>query len=282
MSYHILLHQCKISYNTLVGGRKMFQTIFGAIIGIITSYVFYIVSRTRSRINYQTSNLQIIGNISLKLPQDFEVTMSGVKINSLHKSQIVVWNGGNTTITGDSIVKDDPLRIVFSPGTKIFDFNITALSRKVNKFVIKNFNSDITENELLLDFDFMDKKDGVMIEVLHTESIKEPILNGTIKGLKNGIKNKGQINYLEQNQKINRLKNLFNLLIGLISSLIIGTALYILIFVFGDSFKNESAIMNYLSLVIGVFIPIVCLSNGFFINKRKFPKSINNLKDFKD
>lgn len=260
----------------------MVQTILGAIIGIITSYIFFAISRTRSRINYQTSNLQIIGNISLKLPQDFEVTVAGVKINSLQKSQIVIWNGGNTTITGENIVKEDPLKIVFSPGTKIFDINITGLSRKVNKFTVRHLRNDLTENEILLNFDFLDKEDGIMIEVLHTESAQEPKLIGTIKGLKNGIKNKGQINYFEQNKKKSLLKAAFNWLIALIASFLIGTILYYLIITLGENIKNKPALMNYFSCVIGVFIPLVSIYNGFyFSNKRKFPKSIKNVKDIK-
>ena len=257
----------------------MIQTIIGAIIGIVTSYVFYIISRTRSRLNYQTSNLQIIGNISLKLPQDFEVTVAGVRINSLQKSQIVIWNGGTTTITGDNIVDSDQLKIVFGPETKIFDANITGQSRKVNKFTVEI--DDIDENELLLNFDFLDKKDGVIIEVLHTDNKFEPKISGTIKGLQNGIKYKGQISYLDYNKKLSRSKYLVFFGIILLATILIGTLVYFMAITLAKNIDEVPGFMSYVAFNLGVVIPVFIIISGlYFLNKRKFPKSIKKIIDF--
>lgn len=172
----------------------MLQNIVFTGIGILVSLLLYLLAKPKARLNYQTTNLQIIGNISLKLPEDFEVTLSGERIESLHKSQLIIWNGGTSTINGIDVTVDDPLRVVFDAGTKIFNVSLTGLSRSINKFEA-NVNRG-KDNEVDLRFDFLDKRDGVIIDILHTESQKSPKILGTIKGL-DGIKNKGQLEYLK-------------------------------------------------------------------------------------
>lgn len=170
--------------------------IIGGLIGVITTYAF----TTRSKLYYQVSKLQIIGNIGLNLPDEFEVTVAGKRINNLQKSQIIIWNGGTSTIMGDKIVKEDHLRLVFDASTNILDVNITGLSRKVTKFTAEK---DMTrENEVILEFDFLDRKDGVIIEILHTNSNSDVKLDGTIRGLRKGIKFKGYIDYFNTSKKI--------------------------------------------------------------------------------
>lgn len=254
----------------------MLGTIVGILFGILVGYFFYVLQRSRSRLNYQTSNLQIIGNISLKLPNEFEVTVAGVRIDSLQKSQIVIWNGGTTTINGADIVAEDYLKIVFGSSTRIFSVNVTALSRKVNKFTAEK--DSLLDNEVILNFDFLDRKDGVIIEVLHTDSEKEPRITGTIKGLINGIKHKGMINYLDIDKKKRWVRVLRSFGIPLFAALLVGSALYALIVVFREKFIGESNLLNYISMVLGCFIAFIIIFNNLSLFKRKFPRTIKDIR----
>jgi len=253
----------------------MLGTIVSILFGVLVGYFFYVLQRSRSRLNYQTSNLQIIGNISLKLPSEFEVTVAGVRIESLQKSQIVIWNGGTNTINGTDIVVEDYLKIVFGSSTKIFSVNVTALSRTVNKFTAEK--DSLVNNEVILKFDFLDPKDGVIVEILHTNSNAEPKIMGTVKGLKNGIKYKGQINYLNRNKKKRWLRILQFWGFPLIAALILGSALYALIVVFREIFIGESNLLNYVTMVLGCFIPFIFMFNNLFLFKRKFPRNIKDI-----
>ncbi|MEO2261188.1 hypothetical protein ABGV43_30220 [Paenibacillus amylolyticus] len=252
----------------------MLQTLIGAGIGAIISCFFYILARNRSRINYQTSNLKIIGNLSLNLPEDFEVTLSGERIESLYKSQIIIWNGGTTTINGSDIVKDDPLTVVFGPGTKIFNISVVGESREINKFNCRV--SPSRENECQLNFDFWDKKDGVVLELLHTESPEQPKIKGTVKGLVNGIKSKGQVEYIKNQKKLKWKSVLLSLGVLLILTLILS------IFIVSLSQSLQNITEKY-SLLLGFTLTFIGLFSGFVIIvivtflstvKKKYPRSI--------
>jgi len=258
----------------------MFQTFVGIVFGIITSYVFYLIGRTRARISYQTSKLQIIGNINLKLPEDFEVTVAGVRVDSLQKTQFVIWNGGTTTISGDEIVKDDRLRVVFGLSTKILDYNIIGLSREVNKFTVEvNENAEF---ELLLNFDFLDRKDGVIIEVLHTDSIIDPELKGTVKGLVNGIKNKGRIDYIKTDKRKSII--FWRWGIPLLTGSLVGTILFFLVISLADELKDPQSfnrLATYCGFILGTSFPILLVFNDFQLFKKKFPRSIKEVNQHK-
>lgn len=250
----------------------MLQTLLGAGLGLIIAFVFYLMARTRSRINYQTSNLQIIGNVSLNLPQDFGVMLAGEKIENLHKSQIIFWNAGTTTIHERDIVQEDPLKVVFSPHTKIFDINVGAVSREVNKFIVNRNESN--ENEIILTFNFLDKKDGAMIEILHTESSIEPKITGSVKGLVDGIRHKGQIEYLNFNKRESWIIFIVKLGVPLIASLAIAGLVMFLIMFLKDSINEMSKVGSYISVVIGLYIPFLLFFNNFAFFRKKFPRSI--------
>ncbi|MEK4276491.1 hypothetical protein [Paenibacillus sp. FSL R7-0026] len=253
----------------------MLQNMIFTGIGLLASLLFFLLSKSKARLNYHTTKLQIIGNVSLKLPGDFEVTLSGERIESLHKSQLIIWNGGTSTINGTDITKDEPLKVVFDSGTKIFNVSLTGLTREINKF--KATSSENTGNEVELTFDFLDKKDGVLIDVLHTESRLGPRIMGTIKGL-DGIVNKGQIDYIDiKNQKKIKWKSYF-LTIGIISifSLILSG-------LFVTTAVSLGGIMEKYSTVIAVIVAF----SSFFVTflaifiikvyepfKKKYPKHL--------
>ncbi|WP_340031143.1 hypothetical protein NSQ20_25550 [Paenibacillus sp. FSL K6-1122] len=243
--------------------------VLGTLLGAVVTYIFYLIQRNRSRICYQTSNLKIIGNLDLNLPQDFEVTLSGERIESLYKSQIIVWNDGTNTIHKTDITEEDQLRVVFDTRTKIFDVSLVGCTREINKneaFVLEG-------TEVTITFDFWDKKDGIVLDILHTESKTEPKIKGTVKGLINGIKNKGQIDYIKKKEKSGVL-----LLIHVISSLMISTVIALFFMYFYYLIRETDKYMSYFQVFTSVFIgsyiaSFVGFANIFSLRKR-FPRTI--------
>lgn len=57
--------------------------------------------------------------------------LSGEKIESLYRSQVIVWNVGKDTINKNDITKDDPLRVEFDPKTRIFNVDLVGCSREI-------------------------------------------------------------------------------------------------------------------------------------------------------
>lgn len=247
----------------------MLLTVIGAVLGTILTILVSYFTRNKARIGYQTSNLKIIGNLGLNLPQDFEVTLSGEKIESLYRSQVIVWNDGKNTINRTDITKDDPLRVVLDSQTKIFNVSLVGCSREINK--AEAF--DVDGNEVEISFDFWDKKDGVVLDILHTESKSEPIIKGTVKGLVNGIKNRGQIEYIKKIKKP-WLLLLLSLSAPLLISILIAVLFVYVFYVFKETSTDMSYLNVFISVFIGAFIASFIGFAKFFSFKKKFPRTI--------
>jgi len=250
----------------------MIGTIIG-IIGIVLAVIFYFKSKPVSRINYQTSNLKIIGNISLKLPTDFEVTLSGEKIESLYKSQVIIWNGGTTTLYGKDIVEEEPLRVVFDKDTIIFNVAVVGESRKANKFnaTVDDANKDVVK----LSLDYLNRNDGVLLEILHTESTVDPKVIGELKGLSNGIKGKGKVDYVGAPPRKLWLRFLIiRVAIPLVFSLAVSAVLLFLFKIISESAVKQSNFSVFLSVAMGLFFGTSGVTELNHMFKKRYPRSI--------
>jgi len=111
-------------------------------------------------------SIRLIGKQEQGLPSDVQIKYKGEVVSRLTITKIWVWNNGKETIYGNRVVEDDPLRYRFDSDTQILQIYVLAGSRTVNKF-----NANISpnkKNEFLYTFDFLDPRDGALIEILHT------------------------------------------------------------------------------------------------------------------
>ena len=155
------------------------------IAGIIASFVFYIRSKEHARPVFRSGNIPLIGGKTPLLPADVDVVYKGEKVQALAKTYISFWNAGRKTILGSEVVSADPLRFeADDPEVKILSARIIRVTRDVDQAEL-----EVTENIVLLKFDFFDPKDGVTLEVIHTGIGRRVYCRGTIRGIPQGIKN---------------------------------------------------------------------------------------------
>lgn len=176
-------------------------------IGICLATLFYFRGRMIKRLAYQVRGSHLIGGQDAELPAEVKVTFNGIGVPLLGKTTIILWNDGNTTLQGNDITGTDPLRIEFSDDCQILEAKISKITRPIISFQL--VKDPAKANCVICTYDFLDKNDGVKIELLHTSVSNDLKVKGTIRGIPEGCSNLGKIpiSNIEINRKSRQFKN---------------------------------------------------------------------------
>ena len=166
-----------------------------SVFGIFFSIYTWIANKEKKQISYMINTYEIVRAGKNVIPE-FEISYSGQIIDDLTVTRFAIWNSGNRLLNSNDIVDTKPLSIASNDdGPNILNASIIKRSEESNKFIVDKKSSHCAE----IKFDYMDKQDGIIVQILHTGSAKDISLSGLIKGgkkLKNaekritGIKNK--------------------------------------------------------------------------------------------
>lgn len=216
------------------------------IIGVIVSYYFY--KRQQSNPVYQTKTIKIIDNFNDNKLEDIKIIYKNKNVQRVLRSYITFWNCGDKTIYGKDIVEKDKLRIVFSDCSKdgeIIYSKIVKKNRDVNDFTIMPEK----DNEIIINFDFIDCNDGVVIEVVHSFTESSISLQGTIRGISKDINYYGSIedSYFYSKKAIIEEIFLFSFISILIFSIFYGSNLNTL-----KLWNPAAALILFLILILAV------------------------------
>lgn len=162
-----------------------------SIIAIPLAISTYVLSRKRTKMAYVHLGEHLLGSASDALPPGIVVEYVGLSIPRLTKTVLVLWNSGEATVSGSDIVEKDPLRLAVGDDGEILSVAVLKASRPVNDFQVLPTRS-LVRNEVRISFDYLDSKDGAVIEVLHTSSDRKPLIKGNVRGLPHGVKHLGQ------------------------------------------------------------------------------------------
>jgi hypothetical protein len=210
------------------------------------AYIFY-----KKSLRLKLPMYEVYTNI---LVQDGVSQMSGLdilyksrRVPVLSVSKVVFWNAGSDTLENSDIVKANPIRICCAGDIQLLDAEVLSANNKSSQFLIELAHS---ENEALIKFDYLDKDQGGVIQVVHTGLRSSDLaVIGDIKGAK--LK---KIRTTDFTEPLRKLLDATYIFLGLSMSF---GGIYILL-------PAESLI-----LFRGVFVPIVaglfgCYSVLFF------------------
>jgi hypothetical protein len=108
---------------------------------------------------------------------------------------MAIWNPRWAIVDGADIAESDPLRITFR-GADVLDGRVVTQTRPAI-----SFTADTHDGDCFINFDFLDRHDGVVLELLHTAGeTARPSVQGTIKGLPAGVSYYGELNSTSQKQ----------------------------------------------------------------------------------
>ncbi|MDP5145320.1 hypothetical protein ORI98_02550 [Shewanella sp. ULN5] len=197
--------------------------VIGIILGIFGIFS-YRISKSVAKPSYQKSSLRLIGRNEDNLPKDVKVTYKGNEVDRLTKTTLTIWNNGTETLDGSDVVDSDPLLISFKENDKILSYKILKKTKDANAFSL--INCEDATNKLRLEFEYLDPKDGVVIELLHDSEERYPTFSGTIKGLPSGFVDQGRV----MQRKRNNLKGPLKILLDrpklvFVTAIVIGLAM---------------------------------------------------------
>jgi len=156
------------------------------IAGLILSVVgiplsIYLARRGRERpdIRHLTDFDVVISPEDALLNRGLSMKFGGHSINTVSRTIFAIWNQKGSTVLGTDVVPSDRLRLQLEPKDSVLRARLISFSRTQIKAALVT-NPD-KNNQVVVDFDFLDPGDGMIVEVLH-EGPKRPSIEGTIRG----------------------------------------------------------------------------------------------------
>jgi hypothetical protein len=160
-------------------------------VSLVAAYYFYVRSQQCPRLSVRKNSHLIVGR-----PEDekseIEISFQGRRVGRISKEIIVIWNSGNTILSGDQIVANDPLRIVLPEnGEMLGSPEVIKESRAVNS--VRVVLREDSLHEAVCIFDFLEPGEGAIIKALHTGRGKVEV-KGTLRGMPKGVSDHGWLN----------------------------------------------------------------------------------------
>ncbi len=173
---------------------------------IITILLFFIGSRERKP-TYAIKSFNIVESFS-NIVKSMKMLYEDEQIENLTVTKIAILNRGRKSIRREDVSTSEPIQIHISEGYKILDAKFISIIEKANQF---NIRLTKDRSHFIVDFEYMDKDQGVVIQMFHTGLSDEDIeISGKFKEAKPF---KRQVtptiyDFIPMGEKINR--NLFN------------------------------------------------------------------------
>ncbi|WP_350357375.1 hypothetical protein [Paraburkholderia fungorum] len=114
------------------------------------------------------------------------VTHNGKPVERLTRSHIRLWNAGRKAIRPSDVVGANPLRVSY-PGAALLELKVLHATDDA-----VGFRPKADGDGWLIEFDYWEGRNGVVLEALHTSSYVVPKLTGSVDGLR-PIKRLGRI-----------------------------------------------------------------------------------------
>ncbi len=145
--------------------------------------------RSKSRMAYQLHDFTVIGQPNVTNLGDIKILFNNVAVPRVVVTQLAVWNTGNTVVKGKEIVESDPLTIHFEDGAMILHAQRVTATQEVNDFRIRVSEHD--RSRALLEFDYLNGRDGAKFQIIHTGGNGKAKVTGSIRGIPKGVENWG-------------------------------------------------------------------------------------------
>ena len=151
-----------------------------AIIAIV-SFIYAIICQQKNKEKKEFSFCLKSNHLIRGKRSKFEklsITYDGQQIEDLCVSKFTVWNSGNRTLNRTDMVESKELTISVTDECRILDVELIACSDETNGFSVKIEN----EHTVKVLFEYADKKDGAVIQIIHTGTNESLKIECKIKG----------------------------------------------------------------------------------------------------
>lgn len=243
---------------------------------IILAVLFYFRSRKIKRINTAIRSVNLFRETAEKI-EGLKILYGQVQAPTITVTKIAFWNDGSETIYGTDVASASPIVIKTKHESIILEAKII---HSVNKCSLCELSSSENGKEVELRFDYIDKKEGCVIQLLHTgDSSSDIAISGTIKGIGSIAtkKLKQPLFILLARSKISRRIN--KKTIGCIT-IALGLIFPILLY-FADSLSKDSSFkLPFLYKLVGcIIVALMYIPLGLSMIKRRVPKGFEMFEE---
>lgn len=164
--------------------EKLMESPFAwAFLSIITivSLGYSMICNHRNKEKLEFSYCLKSNSLIRKKKSKFEklsIEYDGQQIDDLCVSKFTVWNSGNKTINCTDIVESKELTVSVNNECRVLDVELIACSEKTNNFLVEIED----EHTVKIPFEYVDKKEGVVIQIIHTGTDEDIQIDCKIKG----------------------------------------------------------------------------------------------------
>lgn len=158
--------------NVIVQSILAICTIIG-----VPSFLYAIATHKRIQISYADSSLPVIEK-GTSVFEKLSVHYDNEQIERLTVTRVAIWNSGNEEIEESRFVNGKSISLHCDDNAKILDAKIIQETDSDNQFRI----ADCLDHEIKLSMDYMNPKDGVVVQVIHTGSYKSISVDCKLKG----------------------------------------------------------------------------------------------------
>jgi hypothetical protein len=149
-------------------------------LGVILTIIFFSKSKKIKLPYYAVRSVNLVRDMVSSI-ESLEMLYSGEHIENLTATKIALWNAGHDTINGQDIASADPLAVHIKGESKILDAKVLHTKNPANQFSVDTADD---RSFATIQFDYIDKDEGVVIQLFHTGRSSEDIeISGKIKGV---------------------------------------------------------------------------------------------------
>ena len=215
----------------------------------------WFAGRRKKELTYTTNSYKIIQKGKSLIPE-LKISYQNRNIEDLTITKYAIWNSGNEVIDSRDIVESKKLMIILKDENEsILNSKIIAESDETNKFRIDLLQDNIA----VINFDYIDPKEGAVIQIAHTGSNDSLQVDCKIKGGKI-IRNTGKKNYKRISRK--NFRTLITILTGITVILMMFLCIKIFLFMWEIIPQEKFELLKSDNVVIDKILSAIMLPLG--------------------
>lgn len=150
---------------------------FCTVFGVIFSLYQFQKDRNKREFSVSKNGYLVVKNGKKKI-HSLSILFDGKEVDNVTITKITIWNSGSEDIRREDIASERPLILKASKNVEILNAEIIVQTDSTNKFSIISVTADVIH----LDFEYANRNDGIVIQVIHTGNSDDLSFDCKIKG----------------------------------------------------------------------------------------------------